>query len=127
MSKTATKRAAKARKRASKARKSPLYEVRKSPLHGKGLFARRKIAEGTVIGVYRGTRVEDGERDGDHVLWVEQEDGGVYGIDGKNELRYVNHSVDPNVEFEEADLVALRDIARGEELLHHYGEDWEDV
>lgn len=102
---------------------SDLVEVRRSSIHGKGLFARRRIRAGTRIGSYEGPRTQ---KIGDHVLWVVDEEGNEYGIDGRNELRYVNHSRRPNVVFEEADLIALRDIEPGEELLHDYGEDWAD-
>jgi SET domain-containing protein len=104
----------------------PLYEVRDSGIHGKGLFAVRKITKGKVIGTYQGPKVYTDAEDGDHVLWIEDDDGSVYGVDGKNDLRYVNHSTKANVVFEGEELVALRDIKRGEELTHHYGDDWLD-
>lgn len=119
--------AKKAAKPAKKRAPQPLYVVADSGIHGKGLFARRKIAKGTVLGAYDGPKVYTDDEDGDHVLWIEDEDGEVYGIDGKNELRYVNHSTRANVVFEGEELVAMRDIAKGEELTHHYGDDWEDL
>ncbi|MHC4952946.1 MAG: SET domain-containing protein [Planctomycetota bacterium] len=101
---------------------SPILDVRESAIHGRGLFAARFIPEGTVLGAYDGPIVDE---DGPHVLWVwHDDDSGMYGIDGQNELRYVNHSAAPNVEFSGAELVALRDIHPGEELTHHYGEGW---
>lgn len=107
-------------------KKSALYEVRKSGIHGKGLFATRKIAKDAVIGIYEGPKVFKDSEDGDHVLWMEDDNGKVYGVDGKNELRYVNHSIKANVVFEGEELIALRDIKKGEELTHHYGDDWLD-
>jgi len=103
---------------------SPAYEVRPSRIHGRGLFALRRIAEGDAIGTYEGPRTQ---RVDDHVLWIYDEAGNEYGIDGRNELRFVNHSRRPNAVFEEAELVALRDIEPGEELTHDYGEDWADL
>ncbi len=43
---------------------------------------------------------------------------------------YINHSSEPNAELwqidgENFELVLLRDIADGEEITIHYGEDWE--
>ena len=125
MPKTAIKPKSKSAKKTAK--KPLLFEVGDSGIHGKGLFARRKITEGTVIGTYQGPKVFTDDEDGDHVLWIEDEDGEIYGIDGQNELRYVNHSIDANVVFEGEELLAMRDIKKGEELTHHYGDDWLDL
>ena len=39
-------------------------------------------------------------------------------------LRYINHSGDPNaVYYDDFTVVALKDIEKGEELLHDYGWD----
>lgn len=101
-----------------------LVEALPSPVHGTGVFARRTIAAGTHVGTYEGRPVDT---DGTHVLWIEDGDGGWERIDGTGVLRYLNHSRTPNVEFDGADLYALRDIEPGEELLFDYGEDWADV
>ena len=98
-------------------------EVQESPIHGLGLFAEELIPAGRFIGHYDGPVVDE---DGPHVLWVEQEDGSYRGIDGRNELRFVNHWPTPNAEFDSTALVALNDIEPGEEICVHYGEDWED-
>ncbi len=98
-----------------------LMSIRPSHIHGDGLFAALPIAEGTLLGCYEGPVVED---DGPHVLWVWNDADQQIGIDGQNDLRFVNHSLRPNVEFMGAELVALRDIEPGEELYHHYGDDW---
>ena len=104
---------------------SPLIAVRESSIHGRGLFAAQPIPEGTVLGHYEGPHVFDESDDGPHVLWVWIDVERMVGIDGRNELRYVNHSTDPNVQFVGPELTALRDIEPGEELTHHYGEGWE--
>jgi hypothetical protein len=39
------------------ARKAPAYEVRQSPIHGNGVFARRAIAAGERIIEYKGERI----------------------------------------------------------------------
>ena len=106
--------------------------IQPSAIHGEGLFAARLIPAGTHLGRYEGPLVlDDGaeahrgsQANWDHVLWVWDDEDNLVGIDGQNELRYVNHSTAPNVEFQGADLYALRDIAAGEELTHHYGDDW---
>jgi len=97
------------------------FSILPSTIHGEGLFATVFIPAGTHLGRYEGPVVDE---DGPHVLWVWDDEDNLLGIDGENDLRYVNHSRDPNVEFIGPDLFALRDIRPGEELTHHYGEDW---
>ncbi|MDB4303835.1 SET domain-containing protein [Desulfosarcina sp.] len=97
-----------------------LTYVTDSGIHGKGLFARMDIEEGTYLGEYEGPVAQ---RNGTHVLWV-YEDDGVIGRSGRNKLRYLNHSVSACAEFE---LFASRKIKSGEEITINYGEDWEGV
>ncbi len=96
--------------------------VRPSPVHGLGLFAQVSIPSDSYIGDYDGPIAED---DGRYVLWVEDDGGEWTGIDGRNALRYMNHSATPNAELHGAELYALSDIERGSEITIHYGEDWE--
>ena len=100
------------------------YYTGPSPIHGKGVFAARRITRGELIGVYSGVPTA---RDGTHVLWVEGEDGTMAGRLGKNGLRYLNHSSRPNAEFDGDHLYALRVIRTDEEITFHYGEEWEGV
>lgn len=99
-------------------------EARASTIHGKGCFATIPIAAGECIGEYTGQLTTD---DGTYVLWVQGDDGEFSGIDGDGVLRWLNHSTDPNVEFDGPQLFALRDIEPDEELTFHYGEAWADV
>ncbi len=96
----------------------------KSPIHGKGLFAKKQIRKGTRIGTYEGPRAK---RDDTYVLWVQNDNGRWVGIDGKNDLRYLNHSSKPNAEFEADELYAIRTIRKDEEITFDYGEEWADV
>jgi purine nucleoside phosphorylase len=67
-------------------------------------------------------------RDGMHVLWVYEEDDRQWiGREGRNALRYLNHSSSPNAEFDGYQLYALRNIRAGEEITFDYGEEWEDI
>lgn len=93
-----------------------------SPIHGKGLFAAHLLANGVLIGVYEGPEVIE---DGAHVLWIESESGdGWVGYDGRNEMRFMNHSSTPNAYMDGLDCFSLREIQRGEEITIDYG--WDD-
>ncbi len=98
--------------------------ARESSVHGVGVFTAKPIVEGAHIGSYTGIPTTV---DGTHVLWIEGDDGEFAGIDGEGILRWLNHSSAPNVEFDGPELYALRDIDAEEELLFHYGEEWDEV
>jgi SET domain-containing protein len=111
--------------------------VKASALHGKGVFAARDIPAGTQIIEYRGARISPEEADAQepadpadpyHTFFFSISSGEI--IDGGNrgnDARWFNHSCDPNCEAEENEagtrvyIVALRDIAEGEELFYDYG------
>lgn len=117
------------------AKSEPAYEVRKSPVHGNGVFALRPIGAGERIIEYRGERItwdeatrRAAEAGGpiNHTFYFTLADGRV--IDGGsrgNAARWINHACEPNCEAREEDgqvfIHALRDIARGEELNYDYG------
>jgi SET domain-containing protein len=97
--------------------------VKTSRIHGRGAFAAESIAEGSLVGLYSG---EETQADGPHVLWVEDEEGQPFGIRGTGPLRFVNHSNEPNAEFQGVELVALRGIEVDEELTADYGPEWSE-
>lgn len=85
-----------------------------SHIHGKGLFARTLIPAGEIIGTLRG---EYTTTDGEHVLWLNSQQG----FQVHCELRYINHSAEPNaVYYDNLEVTALRDIHPGEEITHDY-------
>jgi SET domain-containing protein len=96
--------------------------VAASPIHGRGLFAARRLPAGEFIGHYEGQRVDE---DGRYVLWVENGNGtGWVGFEGRNEMRYLNHSARPNAAMDGLTCYSLRDIQPDEEITIDYG--WED-
>lgn len=102
---------------------NPRAFVADSPIHGRGLFARVDIPADGFIGTYEGPATLD---DGMHVLWLWNEDTERWeGVDGRNEMRFLNHARPANAEWYDTDLYALRDIEAGEEITFDYGEDWE--
>lgn len=125
MSRTQTKQAA----------KKPLFVVRRSKIHGNGVFAARKIPAETLLSEYVGERIswrEANKREGHdpdnpyHTFYFALENGKVIdGGVGGNDLRWINHSCEPNCEAREDEgrvyIYTLRDIKRGEELYYDYG------
>jgi SET domain-containing protein len=97
--------------------------VEQSSIHGKGLFARTRIRRNAHIADFEGDHTQ---RDGTHVLWVDEGDGWI-GIRGRNELRFLNHSPNPNAEFRGRALHATRNIQPGDEITFHYGDEWEEI
>lgn len=110
-------------------------QVRRSGIHGRGVFAIQPIDTGSTVIEYKGEIITWDEalrrhpHDPDqpnHTFYFHLDDGHV--IDGKyqgNSARWINHSCDPNVEAEQDGnrvfLKALRPIAPGEELFFDYG------
>jgi uncharacterized protein len=111
------------------------YAVRKSGIHGHGVFATKKIRKGMVIVEYKGKRSSWDEAmdrpdsdpdDAAHTFLFELHDGRV--IDARirgNAARWINHSCDPNCktfedEYGRVFIEAKRKIHRGEELAYDY-------
>jgi SET domain-containing protein len=106
--------------------------VGRSRIHGRGVFAKRKIPQGARIVEYTGARVPT------HAVVAVLPEGGaapVYafqlddatvidGARGGSDARFVNHGCAPNCEALCFDghvyFYALRDISRGEELTIDY-------
>ena len=91
-------------------------------MHGRGLFAAREIGKGRHIGTFEGRPTR---RDSSHVLWLWDEENQEWsGLLVTNDLRFTNHSDQPNARLEGVELVARRRIREGEEITISY-DDWE--
>ena len=114
--------------------KTPLYKVRNSKIHGRGVFAARRIRKGTKVIEYVGERVSHAEADrryedkapDDNHTFLFIVDGRTVidaGVDG-NEARFINHACDPNCETVTEQrrifIYATRTIQQGEELSYDY-------
>ena len=117
--------------------RAPWHAVRRSALHGNGVFAARDIPAGTRILYYGGRRISAEQADARHPTNPDDPfhtfffalgsgqviDGGDHG----NDARWINHACAPNCEAQEDEagervrIVALRDIREGEELFYDYG------
>lgn len=98
-----------------------IYEVRKSPIHRNGLFALQNIPADTFIGEYQGQRSQWflGMFMGNWTMRFGDETRNGY--HRGNELRFINHSDDPNLRTEGFLFFALRDIEADDELTWDYG------
>ncbi|MES2257815.1 MAG: SET domain-containing protein-lysine N-methyltransferase [Pseudomonadota bacterium] len=113
---------------------SPLFVVKNSAIHGRGVFARRRIRAGTRIVEYTGERISSDESvrraaagggPVNHTFFFSLADGQLIdGGSGGNDARWINHSCEPNCEaFEDEGHVyiyAMQDIERGAELNYNY-------
>jgi hypothetical protein len=116
------------------------YIVRRSKIHGRGVFAARLIPKGTRIIEYRGRRIpyalaselypdEDGVPT--HTFLFELDDDMVIDAgQGGNAARWINHSCAPNCEAVDDGgriyIEAIRTIRPGEELGYDYNITLED-
>lgn len=94
-----------------------LVYVKKSKIHGKGMFAAKKIKKGVVLGPLLGRPTK---KDGTYVLWITDKKG----LRVTNDYRFINHDDEPNCELTDCEVITLKTIKKDEELFHHYG--WED-
>jgi uncharacterized protein len=110
------------------------FEVRRSRIQGRGVFATRKIRKGTRLIEYKGEVIDEDEADRrypwndderHHTFLFRLDDGSVIDAGPRGSAaKYINHSCDPNCEAVEEDgrifIDAIRDIAKGVELVYDY-------
>jgi hypothetical protein len=97
-------------------------KVKKSKIHGLGLFANKTLGKGSVLGKCK-VKPRHKKADSLYTLWLDNEKKAV---DVRCKLKYINHSKYPNVAyFDNLTVVVLKKIYPGEELVHDYGDDWD--
>ena len=110
------------------------YELRRSPIHGTGVFATRRLRPGTRIIEYLGERIDQEEADRRYdddamaqhhtFLFTVDDDEILDAGVGGNEARFINHSCDPNCEAFVEDgrifIYAKKNIQPGTELTYDY-------
>ena len=120
----------------SKNGREPLYVVRNSEIHGRGVFALRRIRKGTRILEYTGERISNKEADRRYdddnmkrhhtfLFTLDSKtciDGSIK--TGGGDASFINHSCEPNCEAviygSEVWIEAARTIEPGEELCYDY-------
>ena len=118
-----------------------MWKVKKSKVHGSGVFATKNIKRNTKIIEYIGEKVRKSEGDKRSAKRIKdylhsEETGSVYifelnskyDIDGSpeyNKARYINHSCNPNCEVDIVEnriwISSIKAIKKGEELSYDYG------
>lgn len=116
------------------------FEVRRSRIQGRGVFATRRIRKGTRLIQYVGQPISHEEADrryddqeGRHhtFLFVLDDDTVLDARRGGNDARFINHSCEPNCETEIEDgeiwIRSIAPIAPETELVYDYRFDWDDA
>tara|TARA_A100001011_G_C13901717_1_gene671389 strand:- start:145 stop:636 length:492 start_codon:yes stop_codon:yes gene_type:complete len=128
-----------------------MWEVRKSKIHSKGVFAKKNIKKNTQIIEYIGEKITKAEGDRRSSVRIKKftnsrQSGSVYifelnkkyDIDGfvnRNKAKFINHSCNPNCEVDILDgkiwISSIKNIKKDEELSYDYGytfdkEDYKD-
>jgi hypothetical protein len=118
-----------------------MWKVKKSKVHGTGVFATSNIPKNKKIIQYIGDKVTKSEGDRRSAERIKKylnkkNEGSVYifelnkryDIDGAplyNNARYINHSCSPNCEVDiiknEIWISSIKSIKKGEELNYDYG------
>jgi hypothetical protein len=112
-------------------------QVRRSGVHGRGVYAIAPIAKGDVIIEYKGQMITWKEaekrhphnpKEPDHTFFFHIDDKHVIDANvGGNAARWINHACHPNCESDIDEdhhrvfIKALRRIEPGEELFYDYG------
>lgn len=108
--------------------------LRRSGIHGRGVFARVPIPAGTRIIEYKGERITTAAADARYpddpaaahhtFLFAIDDDVVIDAAHRGNLARWINHSCDPNcdavVEDQRIYIESVRDIEPGEELRYDY-------
>jgi SET domain-containing protein len=116
--------------------REPLYVVRSSPIHGRGVFANRYIRKRTRIVEYKGQRIDNDEADRRYdddrmkrhhtFLFTLTRNVVIDGAQtaGGGDASFINHSCEPNCEAvitgKKIFIHALHDIEPGTELAYDY-------
>ncbi len=106
-----------------------MFKIKRSAIHGKGVFASRNIKKDEILGFYGFRKTES-----------QDEVDGPYGLDTSTDgspgdvvfitcpFRYINHSRNENVIiYCDRSIRAIRDIAINEEITSYYGDKWDQL
>ena len=118
-----------------------MWIVKKSPIHGSGVYARKNIPKGIKIIEYLGERISKAEGDkrseqrikkflnsnktGSVYIFELNKDYDIDGTPSYNKAKYINHSCNPNCEVDiinnEIWISSIKKIKKNQELTYDYG------
>jgi hypothetical protein len=112
------------------------FEVRPSPIQGRGAFATRRIPAGKRLIEYAGERLTPAQADARYpdvagerhhtCLFAIDDDVVIDAAVNGNDARWINHSCDPNcdavIDVGRIWIETIRDVEPGEELAYDYGQ-----
>ena len=118
-----------------------MWEVKKSKVHGTGIFASNNIRKGKKVIEYLGEKISKSEGDRRSNIRIQKylnskttgsvyifELNSKYDIDGSplyNKARYINHSCRPNCEVKIINghiwIYSIKNIKKNDELSYDYG------
>ena len=106
----------------------PRLLLRSSPVHGCGCYTLDPVRDGARVAEYDGPRMSKAEADERYqnrdLTYLFGVSGDDTVIDGFGAAMFMNHCCEPNCQTEEDDghiyVIALRNIAAGEELTYEY-------
>ena len=104
------------------------YEIKDSPIHGKGVFSIFDVSAGTLIGVWNGIKYKNKAayeavygKDFKYTYYSAFPWNPVWSCrENRNFISYINHSENNNVYLKNRKLYAYRDITAGTELTLKY-------
>ena len=110
-----------------------VFEIRQSPIHGRGAFATCHIPAGTRLIEYTGERLTPAEAEARYPDVPGVHHTFLFAIDdhlvidaavGGSDAKWINHSCDPNcdavIEDDRIWIETIRDVEPGEELAYDY-------
>lgn len=103
-------------------------EVRPSSIHGKGLFATKRLRKGAFVAEYVGPIIPYDPKSRNRYLFEVSPTEVIDGHDKSNIARYINHTKRPNCEARgyarRIRIYTSRVVARNAELTLDYGLDY---
>lgn len=97
------------------------YYTKKSKIHGTGLFAHIDFVKGQLVGTFKGRLTN--QKEGKYILWVH--DGSEYRAYRIScDLKYANHSKNPNAEVVGLEMYAVKNIEKDDEITFDYGDEF---
>ena len=108
----------------------PCLEIKPSPVHGLGVFAKEPIRSRKRLGEFTGVKYSRREfkakynNDYSYCYCAKRANYILSAKEQRNFMTYINESRTPNVEIVKRKLIALRDIQPGEELFLSYDRDY---